>query len=329
MMKLPSAQLLGQPNKRALHHKERFAVCGSSWEVSCDSPQLLAVLREWFEPAGSLTSPPDLSLAFSVDRVRPEQPPWPQPYFRGLDHLVYAAYGPGNSMLIDLRTCQVIGSFSPAMACDFGYWKQVIVPVLLGIVSQSLRITPLHCACLVNKGEGLLLGGLSGAGKSTLALSLACHGLEYLSDDWTYFSRNESQVRAWGLPTAVKLLPDAAEYFPQLYEFEPHVSLNGEVAFEVDPVEIFGVNRALTCQPRWVVFVERTVEARATFATISSAEAATRFASELETLPASIAEMQEFQLNTIGSVVDRECWVLRHGLPPDALAQELLEFCKS
>lgn len=329
MMKLPSTQLLDPPNMMGSRHKKRFAVCGSLWEVSCDSPHIMASIRELFKPADSLSSPPDLSLSLSVDSSCFEEERWLQPYFRGMDHLVYAAYGPGSSMLINLRTCHVIGSFSPAMACDSTYWKQVILPVLLGVVSQSIGVTPLHCACLVNNGNGLLLGGFSGAGKSTLALSLASQGLAYLSDDWTYFSNCGSDLRAWGLPIPVKLLPDAVKYFPSLSRLEPHVSLNGELAFEVDPVETFGVGRALTCAPRWLVFVERIAEPRATFTKISSAEAASRFASELETLPTSIADLQEVQLDTIAKVVDRECWVLRHGLPPDALARELLAFCEN
>jgi hypothetical protein len=289
----------------------------------------MASIQEVFEPADSLSSPPDLSLSFSVDSTCFEEERWPQPYFRGMDHLVYAAYGPGSSMLINLRTCHAIGSFSPVMACDSTYWKQVILPVLLGVVSQSIGVTPLHCACLVKNENGLLLGGFSGAGKSTLALSLACRGLEYLSDDWTYFSNLDEDLRAYGLPIPVKLLPDAVKYFPQLSSLDPHVSLNGEIAFEVDPVKTFGVGRTLNCAPRWLVFVERIAEPRATFIEISSAEAASRFASELETLPASIADLQEVQLDTIAKVVDRQCWVLRHGLSPDSLAGELLAFCEN
>jgi hypothetical protein len=203
----------------------------------------------------------------------------------------------------------------------------VILPVLLGIASASIGVTPLHCACLVKNGHGLLIGGESEAGKSTLALSLSLNGFAYLSDDWTYFSRSGNQVCAWGLPTPVKLLPDAFKYFPRLAALEPAISQNGELAFEVDPVGTFGVSRSLYCEPRWLVFVERTQEPCAVFKPIGSAEAASRLAADLEMLPSCISYQREHQLATIKALVNRDCWVLRHGMTPSSVARELEEFC--
>ena len=62
--------------------------------------------------------------ASGVDSELRAETPWPQPHFRGLDQFVYAAYGTGGSMLIDLRQRQVISTFSPAMAQDSSYWTQ-------------------------------------------------------------------------------------------------------------------------------------------------------------------------------------------------------------
>jgi len=162
-----------------------------------------------------------------------------------------------------------------------------------------------------------------------LALALSLNGFAYLSDAYTYVSRSLSNLQGWGLPIPLKLLPDAAKFFPRLAGIEPAVSQNGELAFEVDPVDTFGVNRSLSCEPRWLVFLERTEDPHAVFRPINSSEAAFRLASDLEMLPPCISGQHERQLATIHTVVDRECWVLRYGMTPLSVARELAEFCKS
>jgi hypothetical protein len=305
----------------------RFAVAGSVWLIATNAPEILAAARETFQPAEGAGRPIALKVCCFVDSELCAEKPWPQPHFRGLDHFVYAAYGAGASMLIDLRQRRVIGMFSPAMARDLSYWKCVLLPVLLGVTSASLGITPLHCACLVRDTQGLILGGAAGAGKSTLAVTLALNNFAFLSDDWTYFSRSGSATRAWGLPTPVKLLPDAIKYFPQLTEAQTSSSLNGELAYEVDPVAVFGVDRSLSCEPKWLVFVERTEGAGTFFKRISSRDAFRRFAGDLEELPDHFSNIRKQQLHTIRALVNRECWVLHHRLPPALVGEKLSEFC--
>jgi hypothetical protein len=309
-------------------HEAKFLAAGSVWRVSSNSPEILQAFQATFQPVAAANSPIALDLTFLVRSDIVEEPPWPEPYFRGLDHLVYAGYGWKSAMLIDLRTPRVIGLFSPAMARDIDYWRQVLLPVLLGVVSSSVMITPLHCACLVKNGHGLVVAGASGAGKSTLALSLSLRGFAFLSDDWTYFTRSGSRVRAWGLPIPMKLLPDTIRYFPALSARVPAPSLNGELAIHLDP-EVLGVPRELSCEPRWVVFIERTAEPGITFQKIASVEAASRFASDLEQLPPCLAREPRHELATINAAVDRDCWVVRHGVEPDTLAQRLCEFCEA
>ena len=322
-----SVNMIEHPTEVALPLKARFMVAGSIWLVSSNSEEVLKAAQETFRPAGNEVCPTDLWVSIYIDFDVPDRPRWSQPRFRALDHLYYAMYGPCDSMLIDQRRRRVIGLFSSGTARDVSYWKRVILPVLLGIACASIGITPLHCACLVKDGHGLLLGGESEAGKSTLALSLSLDGFAYLSDDWTYVSSSGSQVFAWGLPTPVKLLPDGSKYFPQLAAHEPSISQNGELAFEVDPVETFGVRRSLSCQPRWLVFLERTREPCAVFKPIGSSEAASRLAADVEILPRCISDQRESQMDTINALVQRECWVLRHGLMPSLIAQKLAEFC--
>lgn len=306
--------------------KARFLVAGSIWEVKSNSSEILQAMEETFTQSGAAEQA-DLHLQFYVDSAAESAPLWAQPHFRALDHLYYATYGPCDSMLVDQIARRVIGSFSPALARDLRYWKQTLLPVLLGIASASAGVTPVHCACVVKGEAGLLLGGESGAGKSTLALSLSRKGFSYLSDDCTYLSRTDTGVRAWGLPTPVKLLPDAVSHFPELVSHEPVLSLNGERAFTVDPTEVFHVQRCLSCTPRWLVFLERKVNSRPMIKPLSSRQAASRLAADLEPMPPVILDQYQYQLETISRLVDRECWIVQHSLKPDLLAPLLGEIC--
>jgi hypothetical protein len=303
-----------------------FFVAGSIWELKSNSQEILRAMRETFDQVDGGPGQPDLYVRFHVDFGVEDAPLWAEPHFRALDHLYYATYGPSDSMLVDQLGRRVIGSFSPAVASDLSYWKQTLLPILLGIASASIGVTPVHCACVVKSGSGLLLAGESGAGKSTSALSLSLSGFSYLSDDCTYLSRSSAGMQAWGLPTPVKLLPDAVSHFPELVSRKPVRSLNGELAFTVDPTEMFNVRRCLSCEPRWLVFLERKEDSRPVIKPVSSLEAASRLAADLEIMPVSIVDQYEYQLETIRLLVDRECWVVQHGLQPELLASLLAEF---
>src|SRR5215471_9249626 len=101
----------------------RFLVAGSLWLITSNAAEVLAAARQTFQLVNDVRSPITLTINCYVDSRVFEEKPWPQPHFRGLDHLVYAGYGPSSSMLIDLRLRRVIGMFSPAMASDLDYWK--------------------------------------------------------------------------------------------------------------------------------------------------------------------------------------------------------------
>jgi len=305
-----------------------FDVMGTVWHVSSNSEELLETIHETFPLKSNPSVPADLRLFFRVDRSAQGPKVRNRPHFRALDHLYYASYGPNDSMVIDQQHRQVVGHVSRDLTRDKSYWRHTILPVLVGIVSASIRITPVHCACVAKRdGSGLLLGGISGSGKSTLAVTLASAGFNYLSDDCTYLSRTASGLRAWGLPIPAKLLPDAIAYFPQLHNATPSESLNGEIAFQVHPAHLFGGDSVLSCNPRWLVFIERSAGTKPIFQAISSQDAANRLTQDLEMLPECIADQRDYQVETIRQLVDRECWVLRHGVSPQELAKVLASFC--
>ena len=106
-----------------------------------------------------------------------------------------------------------------------------------------------------------MIAGVSGAGKSTLSVALAEEGFNYVSDDWTYISQSRERIVAHGTSAPVKLLPDAVEHFQNLQGHSLQTSMNGELAYEVDIAEAFGAQVERACEPRWLMFLERTQRA--------------------------------------------------------------------
>jgi hypothetical protein len=307
--------------------RESYLVTGAHFAIATNSEEILAAARNSFRQTVEPDSSPALTMRLWVDSAAQSFPPWPQPYFRVLGHFVYAGFDGENSFLLNLRRGRLVGRFSQSMARDQDYWQRVIFPTVVGFASEALGVTVLHCACAERGGNGLLLAGEPGSGKSTLSLAMARNGFAFLSDDWTYLSGTSSQVLAWGFVTPVKLLPDAVKYFPELRSLEPSVSLNGECAHEVDPERVFGVRRSFRCEPRWLVFLERQPKSGHTFVRMPPQEAAARLESGLAILPPELSQLCEIQRVTIGSVVERQCWLLRHGENPHEIAQVLVRLC--
>jgi len=137
-------------------------------------------------------------------------------------------------------------------------------------------------------------------------------------------------MRAWGLPTPVKLLPDAVNYFAELSLTRSSLVFERRVgAQRWIPTEISNVERCLSCAPRWLVFLERKEDSPPVIKPVSVWEAASRLVADLETMPPLIFDQYEYQLETIHRLVDRECWVVQHGLKPRPLSLLLAEICGS
>jgi hypothetical protein len=284
-----------------------------------NSEHVLEAARQTFLPAQTQLGPIDLSIRFWVDSDDPGRSPWPKPYVRGLDHLVFASFSEGISMLADLRRRHVIGRFSPAMAADQAYWRTVIFPMLLTIVSASLGIAELHCACVARDDGAVLLAGPSGSGKSTLALALSQSGFGFGSDDRTFCSLEDGEPQVWALPTRLKLRPEAAHWFGPL----PHALLsetrNGPSLW-LEPEDIPGLKRVPRSRPSSILFLDRREGSDFRLTPLSSAEALDRLNQELM---AELPEAVEKRANTLRKLIELPCWNLAYGGHPQAIAQQI------
>jgi len=304
--------------------REMFLVAGGVCEIQTNSESILAAARDSFVPLKSPQPTIELHLRLWVDPEGTTQPPWPKPYFRGLEHLIFGGFDSQSSVVVDLASRRIIGRFSPRLAADSTYWRRVIFPRLITAVGPAIGVTELHCGCVAWNGYGLVLFGAPGAGKSTLTWALAHLGFALVSEDWTYFSRQGDLLLSWGLPTGVKLLPDAVRHFPELSRFQPAITLNGEAAYQIDPERDFGVLRIPSCQPRWLIFLDRGEESRFNLEAISSAEAESRLSKDLLAQP---PEVRASQIETVKKLIGSGCWRLRYGGAVQPVAAALARFC--
>jgi hypothetical protein len=318
LAKMDSPDFLHKDAETSL--SEHFMAAGALCSLLTNSEQVLEAARDSFLPAMPSARPVDFSMRFWVDDTRPSRPPWPKPYVRGLDHLIFAGFDEDSSMLANLRERHVIGRFSLGMAADRAYYKHVVFPMLLTIVGATVGIAELHAACVVNDQHGILLAGPSGAGKSTLALAFAQCGFRFISDDRTFCFVQNDEVQVFGFPTQIKLRSESVYWFPELRTLEnlPGRSRNADIWFE--PERLGGVRRRRRGRATSLIFLDQTEAQGFRFSAMPAEEALSRLTSEL--IPES-AEGIANRLETMKRVADLPCWLLRYGGKPLPIAQEI------
>jgi hypothetical protein len=172
----------------------------------------------------------------------------------------------------------------------------------------------------------LLIAGVSGAGKSTLSVALSEQGFNYVSDDWTYISQRRDRIVAHGTSAPTKLLPDAVLHFKNLQRHELQTSMNGELVYEIDIAETFSARVERQCEPRWLIFLERTQRAGTKFTPMSTTQARTHLDSSVERLPLQLLEAASMREETITSISLLPAWHFRYGGTPQFAAKELWKF---
>jgi hypothetical protein len=296
---------------------------GAACDLRTDSLELAMVLEGLSISTGDTVSS-GFDMRVIVDESSDEAAG--EPHFRGMHHVVTASFGRSNVFVFDILRRALSAGVSAAIARDDRFWKEKLIPITLGVLGSAMGLVPVHCACLELDGDGLLIAGVSGAGKSTLSVALSENGFNYVSDDWTYISRRDDGIVAHGTSAPVKLLPDAVGHFQSLQGHSLQVSMNGELAYEVDIAEAFGARIERACEPRWLIFLERTQRAEAVFTPMSSTEARTYVSSSVERLPRQLYEAIATRQQTMESVVLLPSWRFRYGGSPQFAAKELREF---
>jgi hypothetical protein len=300
-----------------------FSVAGISCAAATNSEEIIAQFRRW--PAA--TSARDPSLRISVLELSRPDDVSDEMHFRGLQHLVFAALGPGNRFLLDLRRRHAAGVVSPHAARNSGFWQHIFLPIVIGTLGVTVGLVPLHCACLDLAGEGLLIAGTAGAGKSTLAVALLNHGFSFLSDEWTYALAKDGQLTLHSLGGPAKLLPDAARFFPELRQQRLRTAMNGELSYEVDVSSWSGVPPKACSFPRRLFFLQRADTSGCRFVACDPGFTVSFFEQSMERLPEELQDVCAQRSEIIRQLSATKSWVLETGESPQGTARALAAFC--
>jgi hypothetical protein len=251
------------------------------------------------------------------------------PHFRGQQQLVFALFSEQEMFTFDLQQRLGFGVVSTETACDPLFWNSTLLPIAMGVLGTVLGVVPLHAACLDRDGTGLMIAGCAGAGKSTLAVALSRCGFSIISDDWTYIAKDADGLTAYGLRATVKLLVDAPFHFPELAALRPHKSMNGEMAYEVNPQEMFAASVRSRSRPSRILFLDRVQNPGCAFVSCDRSAARRFFERNAERLPAEFASVTAQRSRIIDEFTKLGCSLLRTGDSPHETAQAVSRFCKN
>lgn len=292
---------------------------GASCALCCSSSAVRDALRSWSDPS---LEEFELTLAVEISQSSPDLQPT---HFRGMEHLVVTRYGE-NTLVFDLLRRSVDAWISKSLASDSSFWGQRIIPLILGVMGCTVGVLPLHSACVVKEGRGILLAGASMAGKSTLTVALAKQGWEFLSDDWVYVRNTSLGPVVYGLNIPVKLLADARMHFTELQQWHPVPTANGEVGYELDPTSHLGFHTIQACTPSLMLFLERVSAGSPHFVRVADSYVREYVNHSVEQLPSSLTDAIRQRGSLIAATSNLSAWRYRYAGTPQFGAAHLTRF---
>ena len=297
-----------------------LSLAGQTCRLRTNS-RALSDLLTTTSPAAGTASCCELSVIANHRDIRPRQ----APRFRAVHHLAIATFGAANIFVFDLHRRRIAARITASLAEDEIFWRYTFLPIAAGCLGPAIGILPMHSACVSRGEDGLLVAGQSGTGKSTLSLALALRGMDYISDDWSYCSLYKNAVAAHATDAPLKLLPEAAEHFPALSSQTTHISMNGELAFEIEPSAVFNIQRRSWCYPRACFFYERAI-GPTVFDRLDRKDLRDYLLKSVERLPPQLAQMQANRRHLIDRVAELPCWRFSSAGLPEQAAVELQSF---
>jgi hypothetical protein len=300
-----------------IRYQEDFNPMGTRIRVESNHEAVVQAARENFGRYGkpSRGESPRFFLRVCVDPVHRASPPWPKPSFRSLNHLVHIACGDSNFAVADLNTGVCIGFVTQAMIEDSSFFKSTFLDCLFYVLAVHHDYTPVHCSGVVSGGRGVLVCGVSGTGKTTLAYASAKSGLQVLSDDVVHLRIDAAnhELRLWGRPWFLRLLPKAVEHFPELAGLQPQLRSDHEYYLEIDVENQFPGSTVVTCEPEGLVFLDRYRDAATRLQPLSAESALERLLKDIYVSETSIIERHQ---QTLEKLLQTKAYTLSYSGEP-------------
>ncbi len=297
---------------------EQYIAAGAPFSLSSNSQQVLETAREVFRRVDSLDgfSRTGFSLRVWVDESDTTERPWPQPYVRGLDDLVYVGLDSKSSLLVDLSAHRGIGRVSAGVAADSRYWRTTVFPIVTSIIAGSVGLAELHSSCVAKESSGLLILGPGRSGKSTLAMAMGRTGFRVLSDDRIFCSIQDGNLLAHGLPRPIKLRRDAGLWFDEFRDLEPRDRQNGEHVFYSD----LNAGSSEPCEPKAIVCLDRSGEGCRVLR-MRRSDIRSRIEADLLAEKPAVVERQALVIDRLAEL---PCWGVQYGARPEVIAEQIV-----
>ena len=238
---------------RALYHPLGFPL-----EVYTNSPVVLAAAQQSWGHFQSKFSCSPLILRIGVTEDTPSSPDiLPPPVCRVQENLLSNIVDAHNFVVCDLNAGFSFGWITERTAASTLYLRYHILEAAALCMIAALRAAPLHAACVVPLGHGMLLCGDSGAGKSSLAFAGARSGWTFISDDASYlpFARKDRMVV--GNCHQVRLRDTAALLFPELEGRAVTPRAAGKPSIELPTADLPGLLTADSAIVQSIIFLNR------------------------------------------------------------------------
>ena len=219
-----------------------------------------------------------------------------------------------NYCVVDLRHYQSRIVMARATLRHPLYAKYFLLGMPMCCVTTRY-VTPIHAACVMLNGCGVLLCGESGAGKSTLAYACAREGWTYVSDDATLLRMGDGSRQVIGNCHQMRFRPSAATLFPELEEMEITPRAAGKPSVEVPTASMKGILCSETVRADYLVFLNRNWSGPAEIVPYSRDAAR----SEMRSVLFAPGEARLAQYEAIDRLLDRDVLELRYERLEDAM----------
>jgi hypothetical protein len=238
----PATELLG--HTAPLDQRARFPLLGLPLEFRSNSPDVIAAAEQsfgrWRDLAPELIEPSDPLIVDLL--VHPasvtHSSSVPQAQFIQRVHGDWFIASSGANLLTARRDHgHALAFVTPELVADKAHFRYNVLECLALLLASRRDRTPIHAGAVAHAGRTALLFGASGSGKSTLCYACARAGLGILAEDVVYVGLHD-QLRLWGNPWRIHLLPDAPQLFPELADRPVEIQANGKRKLAVDLAEL-------------------------------------------------------------------------------------------